>query len=165
MSIQSVARGKKVKGQLSFDQKMALTKQLMGEELFASDEKRILTLGAMLYAQLRIDGVLPKRSKDWEKLDYQVQLQWGASASDLLGSVVAKDERSEKRPSFLERMMEVVPQALAIVNTVKGAGGAPGPEIVTPTEVAGMSLEDLLKNMGRSVGVEVEIEGEKKSEG
>lgn len=153
MSIQSVARSKKVKGQLSFDQKIALTKQLMGEDVFASEEKRILQLGMMLYAQLRIDGVLPKRSKDWEKLDYQIQLQWGSSAADLLGSVVAMDESGEKKPSFLERVMEAVPQAMAIVQAVRGPGGAPGPEMVTTTEVAGVNLEDLLKSMQESRGL------------
>lgn len=111
MSISSIARTKKRTGELSFATKMALYKESIGEAAFTEQHESLLNVGRMLYNRLRIDGVLPKRAKAWEKIDEQDQLKWGASANDLLTSVEAV--QGSGKNSFIGGVMDAVSKIMA----------------------------------------------------
>ena len=142
MGIGSIARTKKRTGELSFQTKVTLYRESVGEENFKKFESTFLTVGRALYNQLRIDGVLPKRAKAWEKLDYQDQLKWGAAANDVV--IIADESCKSASPGFGDLvgglMGALSPKGLP-PEILNGAGGLPS----TP------DLTEFYKKMGVEV--------------
>jgi len=139
MSLSSIARSKKRTGELSFATKVELYKASVGDEAFAEQQDGLLFAGKALYNQLRIDGVLPKRAKAWEKLDYQDQLKWGASASDVFTDL----EKAEKASSGFVGAVQKVMGALAPAFAARSVA----PEMVAEGAVKPASLEELLRQL------------------